>query len=228
MPEAGEGGKMDEMLTNYLVQSLPAEENWVAELEQSARNDGVPIMDPVGMHFVMQLIRLTKSGRILEIGTAIGYSALRMLQANPEAYIVTIEKDDERYQQANRIIRDAGKQDHIYTIHGDAVSELQEMTNRTFDLVLIDAAKGKYQRFFELSAPLLANDGFVLTDNVLFKGYVADTEKEHPRYQKIASKIRAYNEWLIKQPDFTTTIVPVGDGIAISQKTEKKELSSDA
>jgi len=219
---------MDETLTDYLMQTLPAEENWVHELEQTAGKDGVPITDPLGMHFVMQLIRLTKPQRILEIGTAIGYSALRMLQANPEATIVTIEKDEQRYNQADRIIRDAAKQDHIQIIHGDAIDKLQILAGSTFDVVLIDAAKGKYQRFFELSSPLVAKGGFVLTDNVLFKGYVADKEKTHPRYQKIARKIRAYNDWLVNHPDFTTTIVPIGDGIAISKKTERKESSSHA
>ncbi|HLR61083.1 MAG TPA: O-methyltransferase [Lentibacillus sp.] len=219
---------MDKTLTDYLMQTLPDEDNWVSELEQSAHNEGVPIMDPVSMQFVMQLIRLTKPKRILEIGSAIGYSALRMLQANPEAKIVTIEKDEERYNQAKRNISERGEQDHIRTIHGDAIDELQGMTEGPFDLILIDAAKGQYRRFFELSAPLLANDGVVLTDNVLFKGYVADSEKQHPRYEKIAQKIRAYNDWLINHPGFTTTIVPVGDGIAISKDKEGKGLSSHA
>ncbi|WP_010531075.1 O-methyltransferase [Lentibacillus jeotgali] len=219
---------MDETLTNYLLQTLPDEENWVTDLEQTAHNNGVPIMDRVSMQFVMQLIRLTKPGQILEVGSATGYSALRMLQANPGAKIVTIERDRQRYNQAIRNVRERGLQYHIRIIYGDAIDVLQNMTNDAFDLVLIDAAKGKYQRFFELSTPLLASDGFVLTDNVLFKGYVADSEKQHPRYQKIAQKIRAYNDWLINHPDFTTTIVPVGDGIAISKTKERKELSSDA
>lgn len=214
---------MDKMLTNYLMQSLPAGENWVTELERVAAKDGVPIMDPLSMHFVMQLIRLTKPERILEIGTAIGYSALRMLQANPEAQIVTIEKDETRFYQAIRNIKNRNKQDHIHVIYGDAVDKLETMTDSTFNLVLIDASKGKYQRFFELSAPLLAKDGFVLSDNVLFKGYVADTKKQHPRYQAIAEKIRTYNDWLMNHPDFTTTFVPIGDGMAISTKKDRKE-----
>ncbi|MFD1362972.1 O-methyltransferase [Lentibacillus salinarum] len=209
---------MDEKLTNYLIQSLPARENWVVELEQAAAGDKVPIMDPLGMNFVMQLIRLTKPARILEIGTAIGYSALRMLEANPEAEIVTIEKDEQRYAQAKQHITKRNKQNHIHVIQGDATEKLQTLTGSFFDLVLIDAAKGKYQRFFERSIPLLADSGIILSDNVLFKGYVADPEKQHPRYQAIAGKIRTYNDWLVNHPDFTTTFVPIGDGIAISTK----------
>ncbi|QKY69535.1 O-methyltransferase [Lentibacillus sp. CBA3610] len=215
-------------ITEYLMQSLPANEARVTELEQTAEKDGVPIMDPLGMNFVMQLIRLTNPGRILEIGTAIGYSALRMLEANPDAQIVTIEKDEERFQQAKRNIKDASKEDHIDIVYGDAIDYLQQVKDSTFDLVLIDAAKGKYQCFFELSAPLLTNGGLILSDNVLFKGYVADSEKQHPNYQVIAEKIRTYNDWLINHPDFTTSIVPIGDGIAISIKGRGKELSYHA
>lgn len=215
---------MDDMLTKYLMDSLPVNEEWVTDLEHKAARDGVPIMDPLGMNFVMQLIRLTKPQKILEIGTAIGYSTLMMLQAYPEAQIVTIEKDNRRYQQANRNIISAGKQDHIHIVYGDAIEKIQEMKDCTFDLVFIDAAKGKYQRFFELSVPLLATDGVVLSDNVLFKGYVADSKKQHPRYRSIAEKIRTYNNWLMNHPEFTTTIVPIGDGIAISIKGEGKEL----
>ncbi len=115
-------------------------------------------------------------------------------------------------------IQEIGKQGTIDVILGDAVEELPKMTGNTFDMVLIDAAKGTYKEFFELSVPLLSTDGFVLTDNVLFKGFVAGADKQHPRYEKIAGKIREYNDWLIKHPDFTTTIVPIGDGIAISNK----------
>lgn len=210
---------MDEKLRNYLSRSLPSAANWAAELERIAVNENVPIMDPVGINFVMQLIRLNKPSRILEIGTAIGYSALRMLEANPNATIVTIERDEQRYNQAVQNVRELGFQDNIQIIFGDAIEILNELkVDNQFDLVFIDASKGQYKRFFELSSPLLSENGFVLSDNVLFKGYVADPEKQHPRFQKLASKIREYNEWLIKHPDYVTTIVPIGDGVAISNK----------
>ncbi|GAB4073358.1 O-methyltransferase [Barrientosiimonas marina] len=214
---------MDEKLRNYLTRCLPSPAESVMDLEEEAARDRVPIMDPLGMDFVMQLIRLAKPERILEIGTAIGYSALRMLEANPSAEIWTIEKDDAWYRRAEQNIQLRQKQDHIHVLYGDALEKLETLSNVYFDLILIDAAKGKYQRFFELAAPLLRSDGFILTDNVLFKGYVADKEKQHPRYQAIAEKLRAYNSWLVSHPDFTTTFVPIGDGIAISSKDGRKE-----
>ncbi|SDQ47571.1 O-methyltransferase [Virgibacillus salinus] len=210
---------MDEKLRSYLTRSLPPTDDWVEELERIAEDENVPIMDPIGINFVMQLIRLKRPNRILEVGSAIGYSALRMLEANPNATIVTVERDEQRYNQAVQNVWKLGVQDNIQIIFGDAIEILSELKeDNKFDLVFIDAAKGQYKRFFELSSPLLSENGFILSDNVLFKGFIADPEKEHPRFQKLARKIREYNEWLIQHPDYVTTIVPIGDGVAISNK----------
>lgn len=210
---------MNEKLSGYLNQMLPANDEWVAELEQTARDERIPIMDSLGINFVMQLIRLNKPKRILEIGTAIGYSALRMVEANPMAMVVTIEKDEHRYQQAVRNIEKQGMDNNIQVIHGDALEILNRLPKEyLFDMVFIDASKGKYKQFFELSSPLLSKNGFIVSDNVLFKGFVADPDKEHSRLQNVAKKIRKYNDWLIQHPDFTSTIVPIGDGVAVSTK----------
>lgn len=210
---------MNEKLDQYLQETVPPADDWVRDLEGEAKTDGIPIMDPVGINFMMQLIRLTEPQRILEIGTAIGYSALRMHEANPNASIITIEQDEARYNQAIHNINQFKMGNSIQVIYGDAAEKIKEMdVDESFDMVFIDAAKGKYKRFFELSAPLLSENGYILSDNVLFKGYVADQEKEHPRFQKIARKLRDYNDWLIQHPDFITSIVPVGDGVAISYK----------
>lgn len=211
---------MEEQATNYLINHLPESKEWVKELEKQATLDKIPIMDPIGINFLMQLIRLNKPKRILEIGAAVGYSALRMNEAYPDAEIVTIERDDIRYEQAVENISKQNKQDSIRVIHGDALDELTTLqaNHETFNCVFIDAAKGQYKRFFELSVPLLANNGFIISDNVLFRGYVMEENFEHPRYKKMVEKIKAYNEWLANHPSFITTILPIGDGVAISYR----------
>ncbi|HLR40274.1 MAG TPA: O-methyltransferase [Virgibacillus sp.] len=211
---------MDEQLKQYLTGTLPEETEWVTNIEKQAKLDSVPIMDSLSIHFLMQLIRLHKPKRILEIGTAIGYSALRMLEAYPKAEIVTIERNEQRMQQAVENIKNQNKQDAIQVILGDALDEIDRLalTNERFDVIFIDAAKGQYKRFFEQSSPLLEENGLIISDNVLFKGYVADPHPENKRLNKIADKIRGYNEWLISHPDFTTSIIPIGDGVAISIK----------
>ncbi|MEN1969313.1 O-methyltransferase [Lentibacillus sp. N15] len=218
---------MDESLTSYLTNLLPIQSEWVQELEAQAQKDRVPIMDPVSMQFIMQLIRLQQPKRILELGTAIGYSALRMLEAYPKATIVTLERDEQRYQQAVRNINAQQKQEQIDIMLGDALDIVPDVLAKgPFNMVLIDAAKGQYQKFFTLYSPAVANSGVIITDNVLFKGYVSDQKKQHPRFQKLGGKIRSYNEWLIDHPDYHTSIIPIGDGVAMSIKKFRREHAS--
>ncbi|WP_010650993.1 O-methyltransferase [Oceanobacillus massiliensis] len=211
---------MNEKLKDYLTDTLPLQADWVVKLEEMALAENVPIMDKAGINLVMQLIRISRPHRILEIGTAIGYSALRMLEAAPDASIVTIEKDEHRYAQAMEHIRELNKEQQIEVIYGDALDKLQQLSENgsTFDLLFIDAAKGQYQRFFELAEPMLNPNGMIISDNVLFRGFVANPEDVPKRYTKMVEKIRSYNQMLMSHPDFTTSIIPIGDGVAVSYK----------
>lgn len=211
---------MEGKLNQYLLNTLPRVEEWVAEIEEQAEKDHIPIMDKISMNFLEQLISISKPQRILEIGTAIGYSALRMLEAYPSTSIVTIEKDEYRYKLAVENINRLQKQTSIKPILGDAREEMSRfaLQNERFDFVFIDAAKGEYQQYFELARPLLMEEALILSDNILFRGYVANIDEPLQKYKNITEKIRAYNEWLMDLPDFRTTIVPIGDGLAISQK----------
>ncbi|MUK87023.1 methyltransferase domain-containing protein [Ornithinibacillus sp. L9] len=211
---------MNEEIMNYISEITPPDEEWIKELKQQATADRVPIMESSGIEFLLQLIRLNKPKRILEVGTAIGYSALRMHHVNPESEIVTIEKDENRYKQAIENITKHNKHTNVQVIHGDALEEIEKLVSQKekFQCIFIDAAKGQYKRFFELSSPLLQDNGFIITDNVLFRGYVANPDFEHPRYKKMVEKIRAFNQWLMNHPDYVTTILPIGDGVAVSYK----------
>nr|WP_245345307.1 O-methyltransferase [Halobacillus andaensis] len=198
---------------------MPPVSKEIKELENYARQHKVPIMEPLGIDFLMQLIRIHKPDRILEIGTAIGYSALRMLEAYPIAEIVTIERDFVRYEEAKKHFKSFGKEDRIQLIHGDALAVQDEVAESGwFDLIFIDAAKGKYEEFFNLYAPLLKDNGIIVSDNVLFKGAVANSEQAPERLQKIASKVRTFNQLLKDNKNYHTSIVPIGDGVAITVK----------
>ncbi len=217
---------MNEELTSYLTAILPEQEDWITRLESEAKTDRVPIMDRAGMNFVAQLVRLTCPKQILEVGTAIGYSALRMQAASSNSYIITIEKDEQRYLQAVKNIKSLNKQQQINVIQGDALDKLPELASqgKRFDMIFIDAAKGQYERFFELANPMLNPNGVIISDNVLFRGYVANPVDVPKRYQKMVEKIRNYNEMLMNHPDFKTTILPIGDGVAVSYKMKEEEV----
>src|SRR5699024_2543080 len=139
---------MDKVV-QYLQQTVPDHGTFYQKLEQYALENRIPIMEPVSMNFLTQLIRIKQPFKILELGTAIGYSALRMLEANPLATITTIERNEEMYRQANDNIQKANKQDDIQILLGDAIEVVQELVTEgnKFDFIFIDAAKGQYKQF---------------------------------------------------------------------------------
>jgi predicted O-methyltransferase YrrM len=209
----------NEKLSAY-IDGLFADRNaLLSEMEKYASEHHVPIMELAGMETMLQLLRIHRSKRILEVGTAIGYSALRMATALPEAEIITIERDIERIQIAKEFIERSGKAEQIILIEGDAL-EVEDVVRRhgPFDAIFIDAAKGQYKKFFELYAKYLTAEGMVVTDNVLFKGLVAEAEIDSKRTRNLVKKIDDFNQWLMNHAEYDSVILPVGDGIAISKK----------
>ncbi|MFD3449300.1 O-methyltransferase [Microbacteriaceae bacterium 4G12] len=204
----------------YLL-SFVRKDDLIVNMEQYAAEHSVPIMDPLGMEFMLQQMRLIEPKAILEIGTAIGYSAIRMAQALPDVQIVTIERHEQRYEKAKEYIKQAGLEDRISLIFGDALETFEQArAHGQFDVIFVDAAKGQYQRFFEIYERLLRDKGVIITDNVLFHGLVvAGTETiENRRRRSLIRKIKSYNEWLMTHSAYDTTIFPIGDGVAVSKK----------
>lgn len=210
---------MNDKLHSYIETLIPARNDLLEEMEKFAGDHGVPIMELTGIESLLQILRIQNPSAILEIGTAIGYSALRMAFALPEAKIVTIERDEERFLLAEQYIDRSGKEKNIVLIKGDALeSESEVRAHGPFNAIFVDAAKGQYQKFFEIYSRFLADDGIIITDNVLFKGLVCEDEIENKRIRNLVKKIDHFNKWLMAHPDYHTVILPVGDGVAISKK----------
>ncbi|WP_335869265.1 O-methyltransferase [Bacillus sp. 2205SS5-2] len=211
---------MNDSIHSY-IEGLVKERNLLlTEMEIYAKEQKVPIMELVGIENLLQLLRIQQPARILEVGTAIGYSVLRMAEALPQGQFVTIERDLKRYKEAQSFIARSEAKDRITLIHGDAL-DVNEIIDplAPFDAIFIDAAKGQYKKFFELYTPMLSVAGIVYTDNVLFKGFVTNLESINSRNLKmLVKKIQHYNEWLMGHSHFQTSILPVGDGLAISIK----------
>ncbi|MGD6853726.1 O-methyltransferase [Bacillus infantis] len=203
----------------YIEGLIPERPGLFLEMEEYAKENGVPIMELPGIEALLQLLRIQKPERILEVGAAIGYSALRMSFAIPDAHIVTIERDEERIETARGYFRAADRGDQITLLAGDALElEGETLKYGSYDAVFIDAAKGQYKKFFEIYARQLSDGGLIITDNVLFKGLVCESEIENKRIRSLVKKISEFNAWLMNHPDYDTVILPVGDGIAISKK----------
>lgn len=211
---------MKDAIDQYLEGLLPERSELFQQLEQFAKENKVPIMEPMGIETLLQLLRIQGPKRILEIGTAIGYSALRMVDAIDDVHVVTLEMDETRAKQAEDNIVQAGMANRITIIKGNALELFGEVKDLgPFDAIFIDAAKGQYTRFFEIYEPLLTNNGCIYSDNVLFKGLVAlEPTGENKRLENIAKKIRGYNQWLMNNQSYRTVIIPTGDGLAISRK----------
>ncbi|MEW9049529.1 MAG: O-methyltransferase [Neobacillus sp.] len=210
---------LNDKLRSYIDDLFPERTPLFMEMEKFAAENQVPIMELAGIETMLQILRIHDSRKILEVGTAIGYSALRMAAALPEAAIVTIERDVERIQLAEEFIERSKHQEQIFLIKGDALEvEEQVQSQAPFDAIFVDAAKGQYKKFFEIYSKYLNKDGIIITDNVLFKGLVAESEIESKRIRNLVKKIDEFNHWLMSHPDYHTVIIPVGDGVAISKR----------
>lgn len=206
-------------IEDYIERLIPARSELFRRMEMDATENNVPIMEKTGIEAMLQILRIQDPKSILEVGTAIGYSALRMADALPNCQIVTIERDVERYTAAEKYIQIADKSTQIHLIKGDALEVVDLVENFTpFDAIFIDAAKGQYKRFFEIYSKYLSDHGLIITDNVLFKGLVCEPEIDNRRIRSLVRKIDEYNHWLMGHPDYQTVILPVGDGVAISKK----------
>ncbi|RTR35370.1 O-methyltransferase [Robertmurraya yapensis] len=210
---------MNGEIQQYIEQLIPKRSELFSRIESYAVENNVPIMESVGIEALLQILRIQQPKKILEVGTAIGYSALRMADALPHTTVVTIERDEERYTKAEENFQLANKTDSIHLIKGDAL-EVEEHVKQLapYDAIFIDAAKGQYKRFFEMYSNYLSDDGIIITDNVLFKGLVCESNIENKRIRSLVKKINEFNEWLMSHPDYHTVILPVGDGVAISKK----------
>ncbi|WP_093337849.1 O-methyltransferase [Salibacterium halotolerans] len=189
-------------------------------MEAFARDEGVPIMEKDAMEVVLQLLQVHDSRRILEIGTAIGYSALRMASALPEAHVISVEKDETSYERALEFREKSGLASRTSFHKGDALERVPILDEEdAFDVLFIDAAKGKYRNFFDTYFPYVKHNGLVISDNVFFKGLAAEPEKASGRLRPMVDKIRSFNEYLCSHPEVETSFLPVGDGVAVSRKT---------
>ncbi len=205
-------------MNQYIEKIIPTRSEQVLKMEQYAKEHNVPIMDLTGMETLLSYVRLKKPKRILEVGTAIGYSAIRMALACENAEIISIERDEERYNIAKDNVRSFHLESRITLLFGDA-NELQSQVENyaPYDFIFIDAAKGQYQNFFDHYSSMLSPDGIIVTDNVLFRGYVADESGlESRRLRSLVKKIRSFNEYMMQHPDYQSSILPVGDGMMVS------------
>ena len=188
------------------------------DMEVYAKKNNIPIMLSDGISFLCNYIKDNNVKSILEIGSAIGYSAIRMASMGEDIKVTTIERDIDRYNVAVNNINKYGMVKKINIINGDAMDVLLDDSNR-FDLIFIDASKGHNIDFFNKYKKYLNKDGVIITDNLSFHGLVEDESLVKTKNQRgIVRKIKLFIEFLDNNKEFITEYVDVGDRISISKE----------
>ncbi|AIF51481.1 O-methyltransferase [Pelosinus sp. UFO1] len=190
--------------------------NLLNEMERYATDNNIPIINKMSSNLLIDAVKSKQPKSILEIGTAIGYSALLMVQYMPQdGKITTIEQDASRIDLAYDYIARAGRTEQIQLLDGDASTILSDLEG-TFDLVFIDAAKAQYLDYLGKIIDKLSVGAVIIADNVLFRGMVLSEEPPLKRYKTIVKRLKEYLEFVNTDSRFTTTIHHEGDGVAIS------------
>lgn len=189
----------------------------IKEIKEYAIENKIPIMRQDGIDFLTTFIIKHQIKNVLELGTAIGYSAIMMTLCSPNLKVTTIERDEERYLEAIKNVKKLDLENRITLVFNDA---LKTKIEGKYDLIFIDAAKAQNIKFFELFERNLNEGGFIITDNMYFHGLVGKNEKEikSRNVRGIVRKIKDYITFLKENEDYNTTIYDIGDGIAVSEK----------
>lgn len=193
----------------------------IKRMEKYADEKGIPIMEEEGINFLTEFIRLNKVKNILEIGSAIGYSAIRMALVDENITVTTIERDKDRYIEAVKNIKYLELDDRITLVLTDA---FDFKVKEKFDLIFIDAAKSQYLKFFNKFSPNLTKKGYIITDNIKFHGLTfSDKTKLSRNLRGLITKLETYISFLENNKDFKTRFFDIGDGIAISTRKDRNE-----
>lgn len=210
---------VDERMVTY-IRSLEVPESAVIEaIEQEALRDRVPIIRKEMQSFLKVLLMIKRPMRILEVGAAVGFSSILMSEYIPEGgHITTIENYDKRIPIARANFKRAGKEEQIDLIEGDAL-EVMHGLEGPYDLIFVDAAKGQYIHYFPEVMRLLGTDGVLVSDNVLQEGDIIESRfAVERRNRTIHSRMREYLYELKHHDQLQTSIIPLGDGVALSVK----------
>ena len=204
-----------ERITQYIHSLDQGHGAFCDQIAKAARADRVPIIRKETANFLQAMVAATRPKRILEVGTAVGYSALLMAQVMPEETdIITIEKYEPRIPVARRHFAEAGLSDRITLLEGDAGEILKKL-----DLIFMDAAKGQYIHWLPDILRLLSTGGVLFSDNVLQDGDIIESRfAVERRNRTIHARMREYLYTLTHMPEFKTSVVPIGDGVALSVK----------
>jgi predicted O-methyltransferase YrrM len=201
----------------YIEQFKKEKDPLIDEMEKYAAKFNVPILSRQAVEFLEQMVRIINPKRVLEIGTAIGYSSIRITRnLKKKSVLHTIEKSEDNAEVARDFIKKSGMEGRIKMMVGNALIIIPQLQKK-YDLIFLDADKEDYKRLFDYSLILLKKGGVIFIDNLLWHGYSA-SKKVPAEYKTSTKHIREFNHIFMSQPSLKSTILPVGDGIGVGVK----------
>ncbi len=187
----------------------------IIEMEEYAKEHNVPIIEKDSIAFIMKFIKANDVKDVLELGSAIGYSAILMASVKENVKVTTIERDETRYMECLKNVKECGLENKINVVYQDALEV--NLSGVSYDLIFIDAAKGQYTKFFEKYKYFLNPGGVIITDNLKFHGHVGNRNNIASRNLKqLVGKIENYIDFLKENEEFETKFYDVGDGLSVS------------
>lgn len=209
---------VNDKVENYIRETLKPSQGLLRDLELYAEENSVPIIHKEVADLLRVILKLKRPKKILELGCAIGYSSLFFADVlDGDVEIVTTERNPIMLERAQDNIKKAGMDDRIKILVGDAEETLKDLEG-TFDMIFIDAAKGHYKMFFDMLIGKLKHGGIVISDNILYKGMIASDDYVVRRKKTIVKRMRTYLDYICDLEGISTSLIPIGDGLAISYK----------
>jgi predicted O-methyltransferase YrrM len=205
-------------MEQYIRSLVPENTGLLRELEIFAAQNNVPIIQKEVANYLNLMVDMKRPAKILELGTAIGYSAILMCEASGRnCEITTIERDPQMVEEAKKNIHQAGLENKIKILEGECLQVLENLDDE-FDLVFMDAGKGHYNHFLPHCLRLMKLDGIMISDNVLYKGMVASKDLVIRRKITIVKRMRTYLNEICNNKELITSVIPMGDGIAVTKR----------
>ena len=218
---------VNDVVEDYIRHTLKDADGLLKELEVFAEENSVPIVHKEVSDLLKVLLKMQKPQRILEVGCAIGYSSIFATNCGDDVDITTCERNPVMIERAKENIKRAGFENNIRILEGDAVEQLKNVEGE-FDMIFLDAAKGQYKLFYDLVIDKLKVGGVLISDNILYKGMIASDDLVVRRKKTIVKRMRNYLDYICNCDYLTTSLLPMGDGVAISYKDSKRGENENA
>ena len=213
---------VNNLVEDYIRTTLKEKDGLLKELEIYAQENNVPIVHKEVSDLLKVLLKVQKPKRILEVGCAIGYSSILFASnLDKDVEIITIERNEKMIEQAKMNIKRAGFEKNITILEGDA-EEMLKTVEGPFDMIFMDAAKGQYQLFYDMVIDKLKIDGLLISDNILYKGMIAHDDFVVRRKRTIVKRMRGYLDYICNCDYLDSSLIPIGDGVALSYKKEER------